>query len=133
MGARLKISALPKRPDNGPDLAEGALLDQLRQAHRICRCAAQTDLYEACAVLALDRQTAQAAALEGVMRCLPQALSHAPLIYLPGVEERSFDEAWLLRLISAARAQDHDSFTFLLHSRIPPLARRQLAYLIGMI
>ena len=51
---------------------------------------------------------------------------------LPSVEEISFDEAWLLRAVEAA-GRDRDSFEFLIRSRVPFVARRNLGSLLAGI
>lgn len=105
-------------------------LNQLRLIAMRCRCAARTDLFHACALLSLDRNTAQGAHAEILMRCLEQALDKRPLFHRPGSQEISFDEAWLARMIQAIRTGDEDSFRFLLYARVPRLNRRNLAFLL---
>ncbi|MEL6798475.1 MAG: hypothetical protein AAFO80_01250 [Pseudomonadota bacterium] len=107
-----------------------AVLNQLRLVALDCRTAARADLFEACALLSIDKATSGTAFAEALMKCLPQALGTRPRMLRPGVEELSFDEAWLNRLIEAAQHGDADSFAFLLRSRVRPEARRNVGYLI---
>ena len=53
--------------------------------------------------------------------------------YAPGVRTVSFDEAWLMRLVQSSAGPDSDSFAFLIRSRVPHVARRNLAFLIHSI
>lgn len=112
------------------DTGAAALLDVLRQIALTCRSAARTDLFEACAVLSNTPNVANTAYAETLMKSLAQALGTSPVLLRPGVPEVSFDEAWLLRAVEAARRDDQSSFLFLLRSRVPHAARRNLGYLI---
>ncbi|MBM7068862.1 hypothetical protein [Actibacterium sp. 188UL27-1] len=67
------------------------------------------------------------------MKSLSQILRAAPILYRPGVAQISFDEAWLIRLAEVAQRDDHDSFRFLLRSRIPAHAQRNLASLVRSV
>ena len=110
-----------------------ALLTHLRIVGLACRTAARTDLFKACALLTTDTQEAQTAYAETLMRCLPQAIGKRPVVYTPGTQDLSFDEAWLLRLIEAAGREDEPSFTFLLQSRVAPHARRSITFLARFV
>ena len=105
-------------------------VNYLRLVALDCRSAARTDFYQACAVLAQDKTAARRAYAETLVKCLPQALGARPVFYAPGEGEYSFDEAWLMRLIQSATGQDLDSFAFLIKSRVPPVAQRNLAFLV---
>lgn len=106
------------------------VLNELRQVALTCRTAARTDLFDACAVLSQTPNVARAAYAEVLMKSLAQALGTAPVVHRPQVAEVSFDEAWLLRTIAAAQADDRSSFLFLIHSRVPHAARRNLGFLM---
>ncbi len=109
------------------------LLNHLRVVALKCRAAARTDLFEACAMLSADKTVARTAHAETLLKCLAQATGKRPVMYRPGSEEVSFDEAWLARLVTASATGDADSFSFLIHSRVPHWARRNLAFLIHMV
>ncbi len=106
------------------------LLDHLRGVARRVRCKSHTDLFGACAALSGNRQVAAQASCEVLMRCLSQALGHRPIFLRPGERERSFDEAWLLSLARCLGEGDLPSATFLLHSRVPDHARRNVVFLL---
>lgn len=106
------------------------LLNHLRMTALECRAAARADLFEACAVLSISAPVARNAYAETLVKCLSQALDKTPVIFRPGVEEVSFDEAWLLRAAETAARKDWNSFEFLVRSRVPLSTRRNLASLI---
>ncbi|GFE50400.1 hypothetical protein So717_21530 [Roseobacter cerasinus] len=105
-------------------------MNELRHVALRCRAAARTDLFDACAVLSQTPNVARAAYAEVLMKSLAQALGASPVLHRPNVAEVSFDEAWLLRTIAAAQADDRSSFLFLIRSRVPHTARRNLGFLI---
>lgn len=122
------------RPSAAASEAAGdPLLDHLRHAARSSRCKGHVDLFGACATLSGNRRIAAQAASEILMRCLSQALGRRPVLYREGERERSFDEAWLLALVRSLRTDDVASATFLLHSRVPPHARRNLVFLLRQV
>ncbi len=110
-----------------------ALLNHLRMIGLRCRTRARTDLFHACAALSHDSTVARTAYAEVLMRCLSQALGRQAILHRPGEAEVSFDEAWLVRLARALNSGDTASATFLLHSRVPTHARRNLVFLLQAI
>ena len=109
------------------------LLDHLRHAARDVRCKSYVDLFGACAALSGNHKVASSAAADVLMRCLSQALGRRPVLYRRGESEMSFDEKWLVALADALRNQDQASATFLLHSRVPIHARRNVVFLLNNV
>lgn len=109
------------------------LLEHLRHVARINRCKSHIDLFGACAALSGNRQVAAQAASEILIRCLSQALGRRPILYREGERETSFDENWLIALARSLRQDDTASATFLLHSRVPRHARRNLTFLLRSV
>lgn len=116
-----------------PSAEARSLLNRLRWVARRCRASARMDLFEACAVLSTDRDVADTAHAEVLMKGLSQALGKMPVFFRPGVHEISFDEAWLLRVVDALSRDDDASLVFLLRSRVHPSACRNLSYLIRSV
>ena len=115
------------------DAGDFAMLDHLRHVARASRCKGYVDLFGACAALSGNPRVAAEAASEVLMRCLSQALGRRPLLYRAGEAETTFDEKWLLALARSLRTDDIDSAAFLLNSRVPRHARRNLTFLIGSV
>lgn len=113
--------------------ADHSLLEHLRVMALECRAASRADLFEACAILAVEKPKAREAHAKTLIRTLSQILGKAPRFHRPGVAELSFDEDWLLALSRAVRREDHDSIAFLLRSRVPHSARRSLLFLMSMV
>ncbi|KQI73295.1 hypothetical protein AN191_03310 [Loktanella sp. 5RATIMAR09] len=106
------------------------LLDHLRDVARSNRCKAHIELFGACAALSTNRNIARHAAAEVLVRCLSQALKHRPAFYRVGEQDTSFDEKWLIALARSLKNGDEASAAFLLNSRVPKHARRNLVFLL---
>jgi hypothetical protein len=110
-----------------------SLLDHLRHVARASRCKGYIDLFGACATLSGNHAVATQAASEILVRCLSQALGRRPVLYRVGEQETSFDEKWLIALARSLNSGDDTSATFLLHSRVPDHARRNLVFLLRRV
>ena len=126
----LKIT--DEAPASAPALSEDwrGALNALRMIALECRVAARDDLFHACALLSQSKVQAQDAHARALFRCLNEALGQKTVFYRPGVEELSFDEAWLTRILMASSTGDWDSVAFLIRSRVPKIHQRQVAFLI---
>ena len=106
------------------------VLNRLRIIVLECRAAAHADLFEACALLSHEQDIAHDAHARALLKCLRQAVAQKPIFYQPGTPAVSFDEAWLVQSLVAAKAGDHNSFAFLIRSRVQKIHQRHIAFLI---
>ncbi|HEV8033894.1 hypothetical protein [Yoonia sp.] len=115
-----------------PDVtcSSDGLLDHLRDVARTNRCKAHIELFGACAALSTNRNVARHAAAEVLVRCLSQALQRRPAFFRVGEQETSFDEKWLIALARSLKNGDESSAAFLLNSRVPKHAHRNLVFLL---
>lgn len=113
--------------------ADSAFLNRLRFVAMACRVKPRTDLFEACALLQVDRNASQAAHAEALMRCLNEALGQPARLHAPGSVELTFDEMWLLELGRALARSDNGSAAFLVGRRVQPQHRRLVRFLVGRI
>lgn len=121
--------AMPRSVDD----RDRAFIEYLRVTALDCRASARTDLFRACALLAVEKPKAREAHAQVLMKTLSEILETKPRLYRPGVTELSFDETWLISLARAVRAEDGASAAFLLRSRVPQHARRKMLFLMSMI
>ena len=112
---------------------ERLFLNTVRFISLTCRAKAREDLFEACALLAVDRDASRDAHIEALVRCLHEALGKRAVLYGPGTLELSFDESWLVQLATSLAREDELSTNFLLHSRVKPHHRRHVSFLVGRI
>ncbi|MDE0970540.1 MAG: hypothetical protein OSA51_14285 [Octadecabacter sp.] len=98
-----------------------------------CRVAAQTDLFEACAVLSIKENASRDGFSQVLLKCLRGVISTKPIFYQPGTNTLSFDEAWLMQALIASRGGDIHSLAFLIRSRVPKMYQRNIVFLINGI
>ena len=121
-------------PESQPrDNSATAMLNHLRFVSLGCRAKPRGDLFQACALLTVDRDTSIKAYAEALMSCLNEALEKRAVLYRPGTEQRSFDEDWLMRLAIALSKKDDLSAEFLLRSRVDHIHHRHIRFLVGRI
>jgi hypothetical protein len=119
-------------PDPAPaPVPRGVAL--LRVLAPACRAKARLDLFQACAMLAMDRDQAAQAYAEALVRTLHQGLGRAPVLHRVGEAEMSFDERWLAALFDAQARGDDDSFAFLIRRRLTRGATRQIGFLVAAL
>ena len=110
-----------------------AFLNHLRFVAMACRVKPKMDLFEACALLKVERSATRDAHAEALMRCLKEAFGKPARLYAPGTAELTFDEQWLMRFGLACNDDDEDSVRFLLCSRVAFENRRFVRYLIARV
>ena len=113
--------------------AERATLDFLRTSYQTCRTKPRHDLFAACVLLNNDRHVATTTYAEAILRTLPQTLGRRPIILRPGDVVVTFDESWLLALLHACGSGNRDNIAFLANSRVKPLYRPNLLYLMSSL
>lgn len=99
------------------DPAERALLERLRTASVSVQLAPRVEPFKFCALIEAAPDREADAYLDALLRVAPGALGRPLLIRRQGAAGPSFDEAWLLALISAARRGDTASLRFAVASR----------------
>ncbi len=110
-----------------------SFINHLRFISMGCRSKRSTNLFEACALLHVEKSASREAFADALMRCLDEALGKRTLLYAPGTTELSFDEKWLVRLGQASAMNDESSVDFLLRSRVGRDHQRLIRYLVAQI
>lgn len=105
----------------------------LRRLAPRCHAGPRLDLFRACAMLSSHSDVAAQAYAEALLRGLAVVLGRAPVLHQPGAAELSFDECWITSLLEAAQRGDESSMRFLLASRLPQHARRQIGWLAAQL
>lgn len=109
------------------------VLNHLRFIAMTCRAKPRADLFEACALLHVDRSASLQSHSEALMRCLGEALGKPARLLAPGEDELTFDEHWLVHLCLATTRGDAASIDFLLKSRVGVEHRRLVRFLVQRI
>lgn len=105
----------------------------LRKLAPRCQAGARLDLFHACAMLSTNSEVAARAYAEALLRGLATVLGRVPVLHQPRAIEISFDEAWIAGLLAAAARDDQASLHFLLASRLPRHAWRQIGWLVAQL
>ncbi|MEM9966903.1 MAG: hypothetical protein AAF755_02250 [Pseudomonadota bacterium] len=132
---------MPLRSDRWPEAAPEqahsqeavGFINHLRFIAMTCRSKPRADLFEACALLHVNRSHSQEAHAEALMRCLAEALGKSARLLAPGEAELTFDETWLMQLGEAYARSDDLSINFLLRSRVKVEHQRLVKFLMGRI
>ncbi|TGD63632.1 hypothetical protein EYC08_12815 [Tabrizicola sp. WMC-M-20] len=128
------MQAVPKAPSVlSPAVEIPVAVSALRRLAPRCHAGARLDLFRACAMLSSHADVAARAYAEALLRGLAALLGRAPVLHQPGAAELSFDEAWIASLLAAARRGDAGSVQFLLASRLPRHAWRQIGWLAAQL
>jgi len=133
----MMLACLPQieSPQPAPAATTGqmAFINHLRFMKMACRTKPQADLFQACALLHVERSKSKEAHSDALVRCLPEAFGSSVRLHAPRESELTFDEQWLLRLASAIATHDEASVVFLLRSRVAPEHRRLIRFLVSRI
>lgn len=121
-----------------PDSAAGwpgqePALALLRLLMRRCRAKARIEVFETCRLLLHSPREGAQDYADALLRVLGTALPKGPVIHDMCVQERSFDEDWLLALFAALLREDQCSATFLLGARLPRHLRRPVGWLAAKL
>ena len=136
MSLKLNVEMLPQAsapPQEAFSPEAFAFLNHLRFVAMNCRVKPRTDLFEACALLKVERSDSRDAHADALMRCLKEAFGKPARLYAPGTQDLTFDEQWLMRLGLSYAANDRDSQSFLLGSRVSAENRRLVGFLVSRI
>lgn len=132
MSAAARSLPAPARhlsPAPVPAPADVQRLNWLRLLFRSCRAKARLDLFQACALLGVERPDSAQLYADALLRALSARSARALVLNPPGTATLGFDERWLLSLLAAIARGDEPSRDFLLRSRVPQADRRAIGWL----
>ena len=100
------------------------LLEAVREEAKQARSMPKIDVFKACELVQLDIGLLTPELLSIFIRSLPQALGRSTHFLPNGTLELSWDEKWLISLVSAISRADYDSVHFLIKTSIEPIHQR---------
>ena len=104
--------------------SEAELLEAIREQAKQARSLPKLDVFKACELVQLDIELLTPELLSIFVRSLPQALGRLPHFFPSGTLELSWDEKWLVSLVSAISRADYDSVHFLIKTGIKPMHQK---------
>ena len=99
---------------------EQALLEAIREQAKQARSMPKMDVFRACELVQLDIELLTPELLSIFVRSLPQAFGRSTQFLKAGTEQLSWDERWVISLVSAISRADYDSVNFLIKTCIKP-------------
>jgi len=100
------------------------LLESVREEAKQARSMPRIDVFKACELVQLDIELLTPELLSIFIRSLPQAFGRSTHFLPAGTMELSWDEKWLISLVSAISRADYDSVHFLIKTNIKPIHQR---------
>ena len=99
---------------------EQELLEVFREQAKQARSLPKMDVFKACELVQLDIELMTPELLSIFVRSLPQAFGRSTHFLPVGTLELSWDEKWVISLVSAISRADYDSVHFLIKTCIKP-------------
>lgn len=135
IGAQSRMTAFAVHYDHtrdaGVDTVDRPRLEWIRIAALECRLARKATPESLCGLVTEADDGSGTGYLRALLRLLPVALDRRMVFRRPGTTDPTFDEAWLLRLLSSVEDRDVDSLIFALASRVPRHFHGQVKFLAG--
>ena len=103
---------------------EWELLEAIREHAKQARSLPKIDVFKACELVQLDIELVTPELLSIFVRSLPQAFGRPTRFFPNGSLELSWDEKWLISLVSAISRADYDSVHFLIKTSIKPMHQK---------
>ena len=100
------------------------LLEAVREEAKQARSMPKIDVFKACELVQLDIELMTPELLSIFIRSLPQALGRSTHFLPTGTLELSWDEKWVISLVSAISRADYDSVHFLIKTCIKPMHQK---------
>ena len=100
---------------------ERDLLEAVREEAKQARSMPKIDVFKACELVQLDIELLTPEILSIFIRSLPQAFGRSTHFLPSGTLELSWDEKWLISLVSSISRADYDSVHFLIKTSIKPI------------
>ena len=100
------------------------LLEAVRQEAKQARSMPKIDVFKACELVQLDVELLTPELLSIFIRSLPQAFGRSTNFLPTGTLELSWDEKWVISLVSAISRADYDSVHFLIKTSIKPMHQK---------
>ena len=94
------------------------LLEEIREHAKKARSLPRLDIFKACDLVQIDLELITPEILSVFMRSLSQAFGRSVNFSEAGARSLTWDEKWLVSIISAVSRADYDSVNFLIKSAV---------------
>ena len=112
---------------------EISLLEEIRDHAKKMRSLPRIDIFKACDLVQIDLELITPEILSVFMRSLSQAFGRSVNFSEANVKGLTWDEKWLVSIISAVSRADYDSVNFLIKSAVKPVHQEQCRALVSRL
>ena len=112
---------------------EISLLEEIRNHAKKMRSLPRIDIFKACDLVQIDVELITPEILSVFMRSLSQAFGRSVNFSEANVKGLTWDEKWLVSIISAVSRADYDSVNFLIKSAVKPVHQEQCRALVSRL
>ena len=107
------------------------LLEEIRDHARKARSLPRIDIFKACDLVQIDFELITPEILSVFIRSLSQAFGRPVNFSEAGAKSLTWDEKWLVSIVSAVSRADYDSVNFLIKSAVQPVHQEQCRSLVS--
>ena len=107
------------------------LLEEIREHAKKARSLPRIDIFKACDLVQIDFELITPEILRVFIRSLSQAFGRPVNFSEAGAKSLTWDEKWLVSVVSAVRRADYDSVNFLIKSAVQPVHQEQCRSLVS--
>jgi len=107
------------------------LLEEIRDHAKKARSLPRIDIFKACDLVLIDFELLTPEILSVFIRSLSQAFGRPVNFSEAGARSLTWDEKWLVSVVSAVSRADYDSVNFLIKSAVQPVHQEQCRSLVS--
>ena len=122
---------MPRTKEYALSNVELNLLEEIRDHAKKARSLPRIDIFKACDLVQIDFELITPEILSVFIRSLSQAFGRPVNFSEAGAKSLTWDEKWLVSVVSAVSRADYDSVNFLIKSAVQPVHQEQCRSLVS--
>ncbi len=122
---------MPRTKEYALSNVELNLLEEIRNQAKKMRSLPRIDIFKACDLVRIDFELITPEILSVFIRSLSQAFGRPVNFSEAGARTLTWDEKWVVSIISAVSRADYDSVNFLIKSAVQPVHQEQCRSLVS--
>ena len=122
---------MPRTKEYALSNVELNLLEEIRDHAKKARSLPRIDIFKACDLVQIDFKLITPEILSVFIRSLSQAFGRPVNFSEAGARSLTWDEKWLVSVVSAVSRADYDSVNFLIKSAVQPVHQEQCRSLVS--
>ena len=124
---------MPRTKEYALSNVELNLLEEIRDHAKKARSLPRIDIFKACDLVQIDFELITPEILSVFIRSLSQAFGRPVNFSEAGARSLTWDEKWLVSVVSAVSRADYDSVNFLIKSAVQPVHQEQCRSLVSRL